>query len=237
MNDRPSDAATDQPPCPATYYDEYWSTRDADRTAARSRSRASIAVKLLGESRGTLLEVGCGPGWALEVFVASGFEAQGVDVSAVAVEQARSRDLDVVEGDLEQGPLDGSHDVVVALEVLEHVVDSLGLLRRMVAAVRPGGRVVVSLPNEFSLPRRVGILAGRPGFGGHDDPHVRHFDLRAARRLFAAAGLEVVDRGWDGVVPPRLGFLKSLTDPLASLAPGLLALSGVYLLQKNDSWQ
>ena len=106
----------------------------------------------------------------------------------------------------------------------------LHYLRRLARATRPGGRLVVSLPNEFTLPRRLAILAGRPGFGGHADPHVRHYDPGSARALFAAAGLDVLACRPDGLLPPRWQVLKALTEPLARLAPGLFALSSVFLL-------
>jgi 2-polyprenyl-3-methyl-5-hydroxy-6-metoxy-1,4-benzoquinol methylase len=221
----------------ADYYDRYWSQRDLERAAARSRARARIALELLGPSRGRLLEVGCGPGWALESFRDAGFEARGIDVSARAVELARARGLDAEVLDLLEAPggegvvQAGGFDVVAALEVLEHVEDSLGLLRRALALVRPGGSAVVSLPNEFHCLRRLAMMAGRPGFGGHDDPHVRHFDVRSAARLFAAADARVERSGWDGLCPPRFGVWKRLLDPLARLSPSLFAIAGVHRIR------
>ena len=218
----------------ATYYDDYWSSCDAARVGDRSRRRAQIALGLLGQtaSQRSLLEVGCGPGWALDVFAAGGFAVRGIDVSPAAVEHAREQGHDAHVLDISRTEIGGSYDVVAALEVLEHTVDPLGVLDRLTQAVRVGGRLIVSLPNEFSLPRRLGILFGRPGFGGHDDPHVRHFDLAAARRLFEAAGLAILARRWDGLLPPRWGVVKRAVEPAARLWPGLLALSGVYLLAR-----
>lgn len=62
---------------PASYYDDYWRKRDLER------GRAAIGLQLLGEKRGLLLEVGCGPGWALERFREAGFNVKGLDASAV----------------------------------------------------------------------------------------------------------------------------------------------------------
>ena len=69
-------------------YDAYWQARNTERTRARSRERAAVAVELLkqaGRLRGRLLEVGCGPGWALEVFQDAGFDVAGADCSPRAV--------------------------------------------------------------------------------------------------------------------------------------------------------
>ena len=218
----------------APYYDNYWSSRDTARTRARSRRRAEIALGLLSQaaSQRSLLEVGCGPGWALDVFAAGGFAVRGIDLSPAAVEHAREQGHDAHVLDISRMEIEASYDVVAALEVLEHTVDPLGVLERLTQAVRVGGQLVVSLPNEFSLARRVGILFGRPGFGGHDDPHVRHFDVAAARRLFEAAGLAILAHRFDGLLPPRWGVVKRIVEPAVGLWPGLLALSGVYLLAR-----
>ena len=218
----------------AAYYDQYWAERDRKRTAARSRRRAALALELLDSHSGALLEIGCGPGWALERFRDAGFDVVGVDVSRRACDDASARGLKVhaLDVDSEDIPetLTGFR-LVVALEVLEHLLEPLAAIQKMCSALQPGGRLIISLPNEWTLPRRISALFGRPGFGGHDDPHRRHFDPRSARRFLEAAGLRVVDCRWDSLLPPRWGFLKTLTEPLAAFFPGLFAISGVFLLE------
>lgn len=224
----------------ATRYDRYWRDRDAARTRARSEARAELALDLLrrdgavraasGDRRPRLLEIGCGPGWALERFARAGYEARGIDVSEVAAEAARSRGLAVERRDIEEDDLEGRYEVVALLEVLEHLVEPLRALAKARGVLEGGGRLVVSLPNEFHVLRRLAVVAGRPSFGGHEDPHLRYFDDRSARRLFDAAGLRVLGRASDSVVPPRRRLLKSLAAPAAKVVPGLLAISNVYLL-------
>jgi SAM-dependent methyltransferase len=220
--------------------DRYWEGMDLERAAARSAARAEIGLRLLsraGLRGGRLLEVGCGPGFALERFRAAGFQASGVDASPAAVSRARARGLPVERLDLELEPLPGPFEVVAALEVLEHLRDPLRALAALARALAPAGRLLVSLPNEFHLARRLSILAGNPGaaghrpFGGHDDPHLRFFTPRQAERLFGAAALRVVARGWDGLLPPRWKGLRPLSAALAALRPPLFALSGLYLLE------
>jgi SAM-dependent methyltransferase len=222
----------------AAYYDQYWTERDRVRTAARSKRRADLALAMLGSRRGSLLELGCGPGWALECFAQAGFESVGIDVSKRAVEDARQRGLTAHAVDVDAVDLPeslGHFDVVIALEVLEHLVDPLSAVEKILAVLRPGGCLVVSLPNEWTLPRRLTALVGRPGFGGHDDPHLRHFGVRSGRRFLESAGLRVVSSRFDGILPPRWKMIKSLSEPLASCFPGLFAISGVYLLEPDST--
>lgn len=228
----------------AIFYDRYWQSRDRDRVAARSRERAAAAVKLLGAPAGRrLLEVGCGPGWGLETFQAAGYRVIGVDVSRVAVEEARRRGVEARLLDIESESLEGvglvpgaasggdAPEVVVALEVLEHLVDPLGALGKMMAILAPGGVLAVSLPNEIALPARLQILRGRLSFGGHDDPHIRHFDRRRARAMFDAAGLEIAAEAPISLLPPRWALAQRLGAPLARWLPGCLSLAAIYRLE------
>lgn len=228
---------TPSPAPGSAYYDAYWDERPLERTRRRSRGRARLALDLLrgllGEPRGSLLEVGCGPGFALEVFRDAGLEARGVDLSSRAVELARERGLAVDH--LESGAGDlgqqGEHDLVVALEVLEHVPEPLELITSLRGCLKPGGLLVISLPNEWHLVSRLRILLGRPSLGGHDDPHLRHFSVSDQDRLFEAAGLESLARDWDGLVPPSWPTLRPLGGFLARSWPSMFALSGVHVLR------
>ena len=232
---------------PGSFYDRYWSQRDRPATEARSRERARLSVELLrgaGIERGRLLDVGCGPGWAMEVFASAGYEAAGVDVSDAAVEEARRRGLDAraldVDGtgaDLLASSLGGPYDAVTLLEVLEHLLDPAEVLDKIQRLLRPGGALVASLPNEIHLARRFSCLLGRLPFGGHRDPHVRHFDRRRARLLFDEAGLQVRAELPVSIVPPRRRMLRALLYPAVRAFPGAFALATVYLLERRPRGQ
>ncbi len=223
----------------AAFYDDYWKRQDLSRLLARSEVRATLALELLEANmpilpkegfRPRLFEIGCGPGHSLARFDARGYEASGVDISPVAVEMARGKGLRAELRDITEQSLPGEYEVLVALEVLEHLADPLNILMKMKEVLSVGGCLVVSLPNEFHLVRRVSLIFGKVTFGGYDDPHVRYFDDRLAKRLFQAAGLEVVDRRFDVLVPPRHRIVRKLLKPMLHSAPGLFAISNVYLL-------
>ena len=228
---------------PKKYYNKYWVMGGRARREARSRERALLTLDLLrsgGVRNGRLLDVGCGPGWALEVFKAAGYEAVGVDASSVALEDARSRGLDVRGLDLERddpalalGP-EARFSAVVSLEVLEHLVHPLGLLQKLRGLLAQGGLLVVSLPNEITLPARLRVLLGKLPFGGHDDPHLRHFDRARALALFDSARLRVTGERRVSLFPVHWQTLRALTRPLLRLCPGALALATVFLLEVRE---
>ncbi len=116
------------------------------------QQRLRIIRAMVGNSKGArILEVGCGGGHVLSCFADA--ELTGLDVSAVMLDKARRRlancKVTLIKGQLDKAGLeDASFDVVICTEVLEHVVDPEGVLSEMRRVLRPGGRAVISFPND-----------------------------------------------------------------------------------------
>jgi ubiquinone/menaquinone biosynthesis C-methylase UbiE len=119
-----------------------------------------IVLELLREARGRLLEVGCGPGFILPDLLASGLEVQAIDVSAEMIRRARERigehplaaRCQLGVGDVERLQFaQASFDAVLAMGVLEYLPDYGRALAEMARVLRPGGVVVLTVPNRASL--------------------------------------------------------------------------------------
>jgi SAM-dependent methyltransferase len=85
------------------------------------------------------------------------------------------------------------YDVVVALDVIEHVVDTESLLSKIVDSLKPEGYLVTSIPNvaHYSIIRR--LLGGKFEYsdsGILDRTHVRFFTPASVDGLFQAAGFK-----------------------------------------------
>lgn len=134
-----------------------------------------------------LLDVGCGVGDFLGAMQARGWHARGVEPDPHAVEQARLRHgVDVIEGYLDATPYGpASFDAITLWEVLEHVPQPVDTLRSAFELLKPGGVVVLSLPNRTALQAKL----FRSYWIGYDFP--RHFSVFAPadmRRAFDLAG-------------------------------------------------
>jgi ubiquinone/menaquinone biosynthesis C-methylase UbiE len=79
------------------------------------------------------------------------WEVTGLDVSRWAADQVRQRfGLEVVNSTIEEAPFpDDSFDVIHMSHVLEHLPDPVSALARVARLLRPDGRVVIEVPNEF----------------------------------------------------------------------------------------
>jgi SAM-dependent methyltransferase len=152
--------------------------------------RIPLFVAAVGGPSRTVLDLGCRSGAVTASFLA-GNRVTGLDVDASALAQAAARGITPVRASAED-PLpfeDGSFDVVVAGELLEHVRDPQDVLRETRRVLKRGGTLVGSVPNAFRLQSRLSFLAGRPP---EDDPtHLHMYSPAQIRRLLA--GFENVE--------------------------------------------
>ncbi len=142
------------------------------------RSRLDRYRATLRLCRGRVIELGCGPGHLAGRIAARGHEVVGVDMNEAKILAARLTypGVEFHACDIARLALPPeSFDTAVLAEVLEHVDDELGALFLMTAwqLLRPGGRLVVSVPNEDCIPHR---------------NHVRTFDRRGLLQLLRPMG-------------------------------------------------
>jgi SAM-dependent methyltransferase len=136
--------------------------------------RAGIFARLVGGPGLRVLDLGCRTG-ALTQHYAQGNDVTGVDVDREALARAAERlGIETVWADVEDAlPFpDDSFDVVVAGELFEHVADPAAAVANVRRVLKPGGRIVGSVPNAFRLKARIRFAAGR-----HPDPDPTHLQL------------------------------------------------------------
>jgi SAM-dependent methyltransferase len=167
------------------------------------RMLSSLAVEPTGD-RATLLDIGCWDG-SLTTRRGEALGARrllGVEVYPDPARLAEERGVEVARVDLETEPLpwpDGSIDVVVCNQVLEHLKNIWLPMSEMHRVLRPGGRAILSVPNLASLHNRLLLAFGRqPTSIRLVGPHVRGYTLREFTSLLERAGAYEVVR-WRGV--------------------------------------
>jgi 2-polyprenyl-3-methyl-5-hydroxy-6-metoxy-1,4-benzoquinol methylase len=148
-----------------------------------------------------VLDLGAADGSVARILARRGCVVTAVERDAGAIDAlAGAAEVTVVHADLEGLP-DGvlptaAFDVVLLLDVLEHLVDPATLLGRVHEWLAPGGRVVVSVPNVAHAAVRLAMLQGRfprSDVGLLDRTHLQFYDETQLRELLRDAGLEVLD--------------------------------------------
>ena len=136
-----------------------------------------------GKSEARILDIGCGTGGNLELLSRYG-QAEGVDISAEALDFCRARGLkNVRQGAAETLPYESeSFDLVTGLDVVEHLDDDVAGLREMRRVLRPGGRMLLFVPAFMFL------------WGVQDDVshHRQRYTLAELKHKLRQADLQIV---------------------------------------------
>lgn len=140
---------------------------------------------------GTVVDVGCGSGVHLAELRDLGWKAVGVEPSRTAVLRGREGfGLDIKTGTLEEAALPrGFADVVLMRMVLEHVRDPGRTLSEARRILKPGGRLIASVPNAGSAEARI---FGRDWFAWDLPRHLSHFTPASLKAMLRGAGFATV---------------------------------------------
>ena len=152
--------------------DEHWWYRER---------RHLLAAQVRGLRPGVALDVGAAGGGNTRVLRDLGWRAVPLEYGVDGAEVAVGRGLPVVRGDATALPFaDESLDLVVAFDVLEHLVDDHLAAREVIRVLRPGGHFLVAVPADPRL------------WSAHDEAvdHVRRYTRPTLTTLLARAGFD-----------------------------------------------
>ncbi len=161
-----------------------------------------------------VLDFGCNDGWVSREVkrCRPRCEVSGADINLAALNRARRRGGGVGYFDARNGDLNGkTFDVVILSHVLEHVHERLALLERVVGLIAPGGRLVISVPQErvrgdsTLLPWAMNAVRG-----SFVNPHVVVLRYEALRSLLHDVGFEIDCSAYTNVFRPRVSQRRGL---------------------------
>jgi len=190
--------------------DKYKQSLKGDTKA--TKHRAEVVLDLLEkreldrESR--IVDVGCGYGILLRRLREEGYgKTLGIEPISDVVRNLKSEGIPAQEGDLEKGVDsidDETVDVVVCLEVLEHLYDPAGALEEINRWLQPGGLLIASVPNEYRLIQRLRIIQGNPIadvslVGGH----IKFFDWDSLPAMIEENNFEIKNQIAEGGIKMR----------------------------------
>lgn len=148
-------------------------------------------ARAVRDERGRLLEVGCGTGRFGSTFIDRGWDVYGIEPSPGACEQAAGRGMKMHNGTL--GTFDAPNepfDAVLLQHSLEHVVHPREELARAYALLRPGGKLLIEVPNFGSWQARA---FKEYWFHNSVPMHRTHFTAAGLESAAVAAGFEPVE--------------------------------------------
>lgn len=175
-------------------YGEHHRTRRGREFVFGGPERAKLFHDLVGGPDLGVLDLGCRYGALTRAYL-EGNRVTGVDVDREALAEAAKLGVETQWADLDDRfPFEAdAFDVVVAGELLEHVRDPVHIVAEARRVLRPGGRLVGSVPNAYRLKNRLRFLAGR---APESDPtHLHMFrpgDVRGLLRELTDVELRLI---------------------------------------------
>lgn len=244
------------------YYEEYWDSGLGGWSPRNMQmgplERTLIDRYLHPNSR--VLDYGCGDCSRYGSYVESrGAEYIGLDISLVALRECRRQGKNVLIHD-SNSPIpfpSNWFDVVLCIEVLEHLFRPDIVLKEIIRILMPGGVIVASVPNTVWLGNRLFMLAGFFNPGGSlatslrapwKDPHIRFFSKRSLLKLlsqelhlgifeFTGTEFSIADLPPLYKISAIRGFLDWVSFPVKSLGrhwPSLFASHLFVVARKSD---
>lgn len=157
-----------------------------------------------GLGGGLALDVGAAGGGNTRVLIDNGWRAVALEYGAEGVEVCAERAVPVLRGDATALPVaDGSLDLVVAYDVLEHLDDDKAAARSAFEALRVGGSFLVAVPVDMRL------------WSAHDEAvgHKRRYSRQELSDLLTGAGF-VIDEmtSWMVLMRPLVALRRRFTS-------------------------
>jgi SAM-dependent methyltransferase len=164
--------------------------------------RHLLAQAIRGLPPGRALDVGAAGGGNTRVLRAHGWSAAALEYGAEGAEVAHERGLPTMRSDATSLPLaDGSLDLVVAFDILEHLVDDDAAVREVHRVLRPSGTYLVAVPADPRL------------WSSHDEAvqHVRRYTRSTLVSLLERGGFEVTSvMSWNVLLRPVVAVRRKM---------------------------
>ncbi len=156
-----------------------------------------------------VLDLGCGNGSFSQLIAQQGYEVVGVDDSESGIQFARHsypncHFLQASVYDLPYGELENSFDVVISLEVIEHLLYPKELVRAAKKCLKPDGRLILTTPYHGYLKNLVMAVSGK--LDQHftalwDGGHVKFFSVVTLKTLLELEGFTDIHFEFAGRFP------------------------------------
>lgn len=154
-------------------------------------------IEFVGRDK-TVLEIGCANGRMSKLLRANNCRVTGIELNARLAKMAEPYCEKVIVGNVEDAgvvPADEKFDVILMADLIEHLAYPDELLERLHSALKPGGYLVIAVPNIAYWTMRLHLLLGYFNYslrgGLLDSTHLRFFTRRTLLEMLAACGYRV----------------------------------------------
>jgi methionine biosynthesis protein MetW len=198
------------------------------------RYKLRIVYDTIRNKKGKILDLGCGEGF-LGSLCKNTHRWTGIEFDSGSVKRAKKKGLQVKQYDLNKGKIpfkSEQFDIVVASDVLEHIIYSQKILQEIKRVLKDGGLAIISLPNDFHIKSRLRFLFNKPVYTNPfgKEAHLHLFTMnqgRALIRKYFKIKREIYYPGFS----PRFLSIKT-RHSLVNLSPSLFSRGVIFFCRK-----
>jgi len=172
----------------ADFYKTYF---EVEKSHWWFRVRRNIVLFLIEKYKipktAKIFDFGCGSGYLVGQLQKMSYDASGSDISREAVEFGRKNGVKNIEAlQLGEMPPEDSFDLILALDVIEHIKDDREAVRGLERALKPGGMLIITVPAHQWM------------WGVQDEAahHFRRYNMGTLLKLFQGENLSVLRKSY-----------------------------------------
>jgi 2-polyprenyl-3-methyl-5-hydroxy-6-metoxy-1,4-benzoquinol methylase len=206
-------------------------------------TRIKKCIKIIERlNRGVLLDIGCSTGEWGQYWIKNGWDVFGIDINKEQLTKSEEKGIKTSYCDLNTDKIpykDNSFDLIFAGEVIEHLIDTDGILKELYRCAKPGGFVLLTTPNLVSFENRLrsvlGIYPKWVDYRLQGSGHVRAYTPAILKHQLRSSGFKItkVTGNWIPFIPQK--YLDDIKAPwlsfTGSIFPGL-AMDIIILAEK-----
>ena len=199
---------------------------------------------------GQVLDIGCGRGDNARRLKSLGYTIDGITISENELQEAggflQNGYIYNLENGLPPGAKNNSYDYIICSHVLEHICYPGKVLLDIRACLKPGGKLIVALPNLFHYASRWKLFKGEFNYqdsGVWDNTHFKWYSFKTGKELLEQKGFTVITEKVTGELPGNSLFSKILPKRLAGalfnlltkISPGLFGYQLLYVAKPSGN--
>ncbi|MGG9971888.1 class I SAM-dependent methyltransferase [Ferruginibacter sp. SUN002] len=175
----------------AQAYDYFGGDASSATRLERNYSRQTITSKIPA-SANLILDVGCGDGWVAKTFLQKNKKVISMDISTAnpirVLKENPSDNHAAVVADVFHLPFaKNSFDAIIASEIIEHVYDPKLFIEKLVAVLKPGGKLILATPYNETLVYHLCVHCNKPTPA---NAHLHSFNEKNIIHFFPDQGIE-----------------------------------------------
>jgi SAM-dependent methyltransferase len=158
------------------------------------RLTAEYRIKAVGRyaTMGRWLDLGAANGALVRAAREKGFDAEGIDLSSVAVESGKAEGVRLHVSTIEEWDPPYRYSMITGFDILEHVPDPLDFVRHVCRLLEPGGVAALAVPNTHSIFSR---LMGKNWWFYIPEEHLTYFHPKTIEGIYRKVGLAPIHTG------------------------------------------